>query len=421
MVVDITDRKRVENIRNARLHLLHFAATHSLDELLQATLDELEVLTDSQIGFYHFLEADQQTLSLQMWSTRTLRDMCTAEGKGRHYSVSEAGVWVDCIRERRPVIHNDYASLPHRKGMPPGHAPVVRELVVPVFRGDRIVSVLGVGNKPKDYTEGDVEIVSNLADLAWDIADRKRAEQQTQERQAELFHVSRLNTLGEMASGLAHELSQPLSAILNHASAGARRVTSGGADVYGIAQSLEKIADQAERAGHILGRIRALAQRHPPQFAYVDVNEVIDDVVDLISWEARHKKVAIKLELGEDLSIVRADRIQIEQVVLNLARNAIEAMSAVEQRARLLTVRTTAGGDAQVRIEVSDTGIGLPEGDASRIFEPFFTTKTNGLGVGLSISRTIVEMHNGTLETKRNADCGSTFVLALPVARPETP
>ncbi|MEN6428508.1 MAG: PAS domain S-box protein [Phycisphaerales bacterium] len=421
MVVDITERKRAESIRNARLHLLQFATTHSLDELLQATLDELETFTESQIGFYHFLEADQRTLSLQTWSTRTLRDMCTAEGKGRHYSVSEAGVWVDCIRERRPVIHNDYASLPHRKGMPPGHAPVIRELVVPVFRGDQIVAILGVGNKPRDYAEGDVEIVSNLADLAWDIAERKRAEMQAENRRAELLHVSRLNTLGEMASGLAHELSQPLSAILNFASAGVRRVTSGGADVNGIARSLEKIADQAKRAGNILGRIRALAQRRPPQFASVDMNEVVKDVVDLISWEARRQEVGIKLELADGLPSIRADTTQMEQVVLNLARNAIEAMGAVAQRPRLLTIRTRTRGDALVQIEVRDTGVGLPEDSVSRIFEPFFTTKANGLGVGLSISRTIVEMHNGTLEAKRNADCGSTFVLALPVAQSETP
>ncbi len=421
MVVDITERKRAENIRNARLHLLQFAAAHSLDELLQATLDDLEVLTDSQIGFYHFLEADQQTLSLHAWSTRTLRELCKAEGKGRHYSVSEAGVWVDCIRERRPVIHNDYASLPHRRGMPPGHAPVVRELVVPVFRGDRIVAILGVGNKPKDYSEGDVEIVSNLADLAWDIADRKRAEQQAQERQAELLHVSRLNTLGEMASGLAHELSQPLSAILNYASAGVRRSASGQSDMDGIVRSLEKIAGQAKRAGDILSRIRALAQRRPPQLVSVDVNEIVGGVMDFISWEARHREVAVELELGESLPAVCVDRVEIEQVVLNLARNAIEAMGDVERRPRRLTVRTHAEEGRQVRIEVRDTGVGLPQDKIGRIFEPFFTTKTHGLGVGLSISRTIVEMHNGTLEARPNVDCGSTFVLALPAALPETP
>lgn len=143
---DITDHKRAENIKFARLRLVEYATSHSLDELLQATLDEVEVLTDSLIGFYHFLEANQRTLLLQAWSTRTLREMCTAEGKGLHYDIDEAGVWVDCVHKRKPVIHNDYSALPHRKGMPPGHANVIRELVVPVFRGDRIVAVLGVGN-----------------------------------------------------------------------------------------------------------------------------------------------------------------------------------------------------------------------------------------------------------------------------------
>ncbi len=148
---EIEERKRSESIILARLRLVKYASSHSLDELLQATLDEVEALTGSSIGFYHFLEADQRTLWLQAWSTRTLAEMCTAEGKGLHYDLDKAGVWADCISERRAVIHNDYSALPHRKGMPDGHADVIRELVVPVFRGDRLVAVLGVGNKPVDY------------------------------------------------------------------------------------------------------------------------------------------------------------------------------------------------------------------------------------------------------------------------------
>ena len=179
--LDITDRKRTELVMAARMRLFQFAATHTLDELLEATLDEAEELTGSKIGFYHFLEEDQQTLSLQNWSTRTKRDFCTAQGKGLHYPVSQAGVWVDCIHQRRPVIHDDYAALPHRKGLPPGHAPVVRELVVPVFRGEKIVAILGVGNKPRSYTPEDVETVSLLADLAWSIVENTRAEQALQE------------------------------------------------------------------------------------------------------------------------------------------------------------------------------------------------------------------------------------------------
>jgi signal transduction histidine kinase len=179
-------RERAENIMQARLRLLKFAESHSLEEFTQATLDELEALTTSKIGFYHLVEADQRTLSLQTWSTNTLQHMCTAEGKGQHYDIAEAGVWVDCIHQRRSVIHNNYDALPHRKGMPLGHAPVVRELVVPIFRDSKIVAIIGMGNKPSDYDEWDVEMVSLLGDLSWDITERKRAEEELHRYREEL-------------------------------------------------------------------------------------------------------------------------------------------------------------------------------------------------------------------------------------------
>jgi PAS domain S-box-containing protein len=177
IVWDITDRKRIEEFIRIRLSLLEYSASHSLEDLLQKTLDDIGSLTDSPIGFYHFISEDEKTIYLQMWSTRTMKEFCTAEGKGQHYPVDQGGVWVDAVRERRPVIHNDYSTLPHRKGMPEGHAPIVRELVVPIMRADRIVAILGIGNKPSDYTQRDVEAVSYLADVAWEITKRKRAEE----------------------------------------------------------------------------------------------------------------------------------------------------------------------------------------------------------------------------------------------------
>ncbi len=190
---DLTERKRVQSIMQARLRLLEFASSHSMDELLTATLDEIEALTGSTIGFYHFLEADQKKLSLQNWSTNTLKTMCTAAGKGSHYDIAQAGVWVDCVYERRPVIHDDYASLPHRKGLPEGHTPVIREVVVPIFRGNLIKAIIGVGNKSTHYNESDIEIVLQLGDLSWDITERKRAEEALQESE------KRYRTLAEAA------------------------------------------------------------------------------------------------------------------------------------------------------------------------------------------------------------------------------
>ena len=172
----LDERERVESIMQVRLRLVQFAVEHTVDELLQAALDEIEALTGSTIGFFHFLEEDQKTLWLQAWSSNTLQNMCNAEGKGNHYSVEQAGVWADCIRQRQPIIHNDYASLAHRKGTPEGHVPIIREVTVPILRDDQVVAILGLGNKPQDFTADDVELVSTFADFAWDIIERKRAE-----------------------------------------------------------------------------------------------------------------------------------------------------------------------------------------------------------------------------------------------------
>lgn len=183
---DVTVRRRTEEMLQVRLRLIEFADNHTLAELLEKTLDEVCEITRSPIGFYHFVEPDQVTLSLQAWSTRTKKEYCTAKGEGMHYDIGRAGVWVDCIHQREPVIHNDYASLPHKKGLPEGHAKLVRELVVPIFREDKIVAILGIGNKAENYNDDDVGIVSYLADVAWEIARRKIAEDSLREREKSL-------------------------------------------------------------------------------------------------------------------------------------------------------------------------------------------------------------------------------------------
>lgn len=173
---DVNRRQRSEALLKTRLHLSEIAATGSLDDLLQAALDEAERFTGSRIGFLHFVDPDQEHLTLQAWSSNTLKNTCKAIGKGLHYPISEAGVWVECVRQRRPVLHNDYAGLPGKKGLPEGHAPLIRELTVPVLRNDRVVAIVGVGNKPEDYTDDDVEAVRLLADLVLEVVERKRTE-----------------------------------------------------------------------------------------------------------------------------------------------------------------------------------------------------------------------------------------------------
>ena len=179
IIHDVTARRQAERIQQARTLLLEFSQDHSLAELLTAALDETETLTGSRIGFFHFLEADQVTISLQCWSTRTVREYCRAEPANTHYPIAEAGVWADAARLRQPVIHNDYNGMPasQRKGLPEGHAALLRELVVPVLRSGRVVCILGVGNKPVDYKDEDVQVAMQMADLVWDIAERKQTEE----------------------------------------------------------------------------------------------------------------------------------------------------------------------------------------------------------------------------------------------------
>jgi len=183
IVEDITRNKRKETLQVAQLNLVEYAQTHSVKELVQRILDEAEALTDSRFGFYYFVEDDQKTLSRQTWSTNTRTDKGRAEGAGLHYPIAKAGVWCDCVHKQKPVIHNDYQSLSHKDEMPEGHARVIRELVVPVIRGEKIMAIFGVGNKKGDYENHDVEMVQQLADMAWETITRKQAEEEIIKRE----------------------------------------------------------------------------------------------------------------------------------------------------------------------------------------------------------------------------------------------
>ena len=190
---DITEHKRIALLLQTRLRMSELAQRTGMEELMQAALDEAELHTGSQIGFFHFVDEDHEHLTLQAWSTNTLKNMCKAEGKGLHYPISQAGVWVDCFHARIPVVHNDYFSLPHKKGLPEGHAPVVRELVVPILRDGSVVAIIGVGNKPIDYTQQDVDTLRALATPIMDLVARQQAEKAL--RREKLFTDAVIETI----------------------------------------------------------------------------------------------------------------------------------------------------------------------------------------------------------------------------------
>lgn len=188
LIQHIQLKHQADLISRARLRLIDYSYSHTLDELLQSSLDEIELLTGSSIGFFHFLHEDQRTILLQAWSTNTLKNMCNAKGKGTHYDIDQAGVWADCVRLRKAVIHNDYLALPDKRGLPEGHARLIREMAVPIIRDDKIQAIIGVGNKLTDYKSGDVEIILTIADFVWDIVEYKKSIYDLRESE-EKFHT----------------------------------------------------------------------------------------------------------------------------------------------------------------------------------------------------------------------------------------
>ena len=195
-VRDIYQRKRIQSLKKMQLGFSEVMLHGTLDELLQAVLDAAEMLTSSSIGFFHFVDTDQEHIRLQTWSTNTQAHMCRAQGKGQHYPVSQAGVWVDCVKARKPVIHNDYAGLQGKRGLPEGHAAVMRELTVPVIHGGLVVAIIGVGNKPGLYTEDDVATVVELANMAIELVESKRAQEALRESQNYLSTVFQASPIG---------------------------------------------------------------------------------------------------------------------------------------------------------------------------------------------------------------------------------
>jgi C4-dicarboxylate-specific signal transduction histidine kinase len=252
--------------------------------------------------------------------------------------------------------------------------------------------------------------------LRMEIDERRRAEEQLQQHQAELVHVARMNTVGEMIVELAHELNQPLSAISSYAQACKRLLASDNAkDGEELMTSLNQVGEQADRAAEIIRRLRRFLRKSKPSHAVVDINAIVRDTAMLTNIDARRAKAEVLLDLAEDLPPVVGDRVQLEQVVVNLTRNGLEAMSDYQNEPRQLVVRTTLNEMQQIVVEVSDNGSGIPPTVIDHIFDRFFTTKSNGMGMGLPISRTIIENHGGTLWVTPNYDRGATFHFTLPV------
>jgi two-component system, LuxR family, sensor kinase FixL len=231
----------------------------------------------------------------------------------------------------------------------------------------------------------------------------------------DIAHVGRVSVMGQLSSALAHEINQPLGAILRNAEAAALFLQHPSPDLHEIRAILEDIRKDDRRAGEVIDRMRSLLRREEVAMTALDVGQVLDDVATLLRPDATARNVALQLDVPVGLSPVRGDRVQIQQVLLNLILNAMDALESVEKPTRSVTVTARGDGPDRVEISVADAGRGIAADQLGRIFEPFYTTKSKGIGMGLSISRSIVESHGGKIWAESNALHGATFRFTLPV------
>jgi PAS domain S-box-containing protein len=251
--------------------------------------------------------------------------------------------------------------------------------------------------------------------MAEDITERKRAEEALRQTRAELAHVTQVMTVGALTASIAHEVNQPLAAVVTNSNACLRWLAREVPDVEEARAAVERVIREANRANEVIRRIRALAQKTDPQAAWLDLNDVIREVVALMHGEARQQRVTLRTDLAGALPPVLGDRVQLQQVLLNLLINGIEAMQAVTDRPRELWIRSQRHDADAVLVAVQDSGIGLDPQRMARLFDPFFTTKPGRMGIGLAISRTIIEAHGGRLRATPNDGPGATFQFTLPL------
>ena len=250
--------------------------------------------------------------------------------------------------------------------------------------------------------------------LESEIAERKRAEEAVHKTQADLAHLTRVMTMSELATSIAHEVNQPLAAIVTNGSAGMRWLAADPPNIDRARESMTRVISEGNRASEVIKRIRALSKKASPHKSPIDLNEVIQEVLALIGTELLKNRVLLSCELKTNLPNVTGDRVQLQQVLLNLIMNAVEAMADVKDRPRNLLIQSNVNATDDVIVSIRDSGTGVDPQHLNQVFEAFFTTKAEGVGMGLSISRSIIEAHGGRLSVIANDGPGATFQFTLP-------
>lgn len=460
IVDDVTDRKFYERIGVFRIQILEMAATRTVEELLTETIDEAKRLTKSAVGFVFFVSKDEVSLTWRACSVHGSKKgtpECMADGPDACRPIGRNGVWAEMMQNRKALIHNDSAVFGHCRNLQEGLAGVYRELLVPIVREGKIVAVMGVANKQKPYDDHDVYWVGVLANQVWDITERKIFEEKARKLQEELQHAKKMEMVGHLAAGIAHEINNPL----NFMQINAVNLEGYCADIRELVRDYRQIIEIMENGGEVADEVCRLRAKEK----HVDIDGLLKEIPEMLevtqkgldritaitrsmrsfSFMNMHDlqdefdlnrvlNEAFVIERNEYCSVasievqhgvlpkVPGNPALINQVVLNLIMNSAQAiMSQKRGTPGNIRIRSWVEQDA-VCFSISDDGPGIPEEIREQIFSPFFTTRAPGEGKGLGLSVAydiIVQKHHGTFSCECPPEGGTVFTITLPLKRGE--
>jgi PAS domain S-box-containing protein len=428
MVSDITLRKWTEDEllrgkeRLERLNAILQFQADSVQALLDHALEEAIYITRSKIGYVYHYDENKQTFTLNSWS-RDVMPECRVLNQRAVYELDKTGIWGEAVRQRRPIMVNDFTRPdPLMKGYPEGHVHLSRFLTVPVFMDQRIVAVVGVANKEEPYDDNDLLQLTLLMDAVWKMVERRRAQEEMATLEDQFRQVQKLESIGRLAGGVAHDFNNMLCIILGYAE-GLKRELPEGSRHY---KDAYEIAEAARRSAALTRQLLAFSRRQALQSVVLDPNALLLNIEKMLR-RLIGEDIVFELSLEKGLWLILADPGQIEQVVMNLAVNARDAMP---QGGRLLVETFNVQIDhdyAQshqgvipgryVMISVTDSGSGMTQDVLDHIFEPFFTTKKMGEGTGLGLATVygIVKQSGGNIWVYSEPGQGTTFKIYLPV------